>query len=208
MKPRIDFYTAAGPLAFVVGFIWIYLTMVWLKIPGWPGMVGMAAYYAVGGLACHERHNNATRGIKGLLLGVVLSWVAVSVWTSWYRGDPVAMGIAMGVIAMAVVLATKLRLGEEPPFIAMPQGFLGATIFFGLFNTYMLAGAVPPVTLFGWLEPLVIQGPAQPHVAGVLAVVSAIAGILLGLVHQNISLLFSAPKQAIGKDRARSVEGK
>ncbi|MFQ5936816.1 MAG: hypothetical protein ACE5LB_10445, partial [Acidiferrobacterales bacterium] len=58
---RIDFYTVAAPLAFIVGFVWVYLAMVFLKIPGWPAMVGMAGYYAVGGLACHERHDNASK---------------------------------------------------------------------------------------------------------------------------------------------------
>ena len=48
---RVDFYTVAAPLAFIVGFVWVYLTMVILKIPGWPAMVAMAGYYAVGGLA-------------------------------------------------------------------------------------------------------------------------------------------------------------
>lgn len=192
MKPRIDFYTAAAPIALIVGFVWVYLSMVWLKIPGWPAMVGMAGYYAVGGLACHENHANASRGLRALLLGVILSWIAVTVWTNWFRGDPVAMGIAMGVIAMLAVLATKMRLGQESPFIAMPQTFLGATIFFGLFNTYMMAGAVPENTLFGWLEPLVVQGAAQPHVAGVLATISAVVGILLGLIHQKVSLTLSS----------------
>ena len=39
---RVDFYTVAAPLAFVVGFVWVYLTMVILKIPAWPAMVAMA----------------------------------------------------------------------------------------------------------------------------------------------------------------------
>ena len=41
MRKGFDFYTVAGPLALAVGFIWVYLTMTVLKIPGWPGMVGM-----------------------------------------------------------------------------------------------------------------------------------------------------------------------
>ena len=97
---RIDFYTAAAPLAFIVGFVWVYLTMVVLKIPGWPAMVAMAGYYAVGGLACHERHDNASKSIKGLLLGAVVSWVGVFVWAMQYKGDPVAMGVVMGIVVV------------------------------------------------------------------------------------------------------------
>ena len=55
-KPGFDFYWAAALLAVPVGFGWVMLAMVVLKIPSWPAMVGMAGYYAVSGLACHERH--------------------------------------------------------------------------------------------------------------------------------------------------------
>ncbi len=82
---RLDFYTAAAPLAFVVGFAWVYLTMVILKIPAWPAMVAMAGYYAVGGLACHERHDNAAKSIKGLLLGSGVSWIGVFVWATQFK---------------------------------------------------------------------------------------------------------------------------
>ncbi len=40
MFKKLDFYTVAAPLALIVGFCWVYITMVYLKIPGWPGMVG------------------------------------------------------------------------------------------------------------------------------------------------------------------------
>ncbi len=43
MFKKLDFYSVAAPLALIVGFCWVYLTMVFLKIPGWPAMVGMAA---------------------------------------------------------------------------------------------------------------------------------------------------------------------
>jgi hypothetical protein len=76
----------------------------------------------------------------------------------------------------------------------MPQAFLGATIYFGLFNTFMIAKGVPPGLLFGSLQPLALMGPAQPHVAGVLAVLSAVVGVLLGLVHQNVSLSLAGAK--------------
>lgn len=185
---RPDFYTAAAPLAFLVGLAWVYLAMVVLGIPGWPSMVAMAGYYAVGGLACHERHANGPRAIRGLLLGVVASWIGVTIWTGAFLGNPVAMGVVMGAIALTAVLMTKLRLRGDFPFIAMPQAFLGATIYFGLFNTFMMAGMVPEELLFGWLEPLVIAGKAQPHVAGALGVLMALAGVLLGYVHQQASL--------------------
>lgn len=185
---RVDFYTVAAPLAFVVGFVWVYLTMVYLKIPGWPAMVAMAGYYAVGGLACHERHDNAAKSIKGLLLGAVLSWLGVFVWAAQFKGNPVAMGAVMGIVVLILVLITKWRVRGDYPFIAMPQAFLGATIFFGLFNAFMMAKGVPEATLFGWLQPLVLKGGVQPHVAGAVAVLSVVCGVLLGLVHQNVSL--------------------
>jgi hypothetical protein len=185
---RLDFYTAAAPLAFVVGFVWVYLTMVILKIPGWPAMVAMAGYYAVGGLACHERHDNASKSIKGLLLGAVVSWVGVFVWVAQFKGNPVAMGAVMGTVVLILVLMTKWRFQGDFQFIAMPQAFLGATIFFGLFNTFMMAKGVPEGLLFGWLQPLVLKGGVQPHVAGAVAVFSVVSGVLLGLVHQNVSL--------------------
>ncbi len=65
---------------------------------------------------------------------------------------------------------------------------LWATIFFGLFNAFMMAKGVPEATLFGWLQPLVLKGGVQPHVAGAVAVFSGVCGVLLGIVHQNISL--------------------
>jgi hypothetical protein len=68
MFKKLDFYTVAALLALIVGFCWVYITMVFLKIPGWPAMVGMAGYYAVGGLACHERCKSGPKSIKGLLL--------------------------------------------------------------------------------------------------------------------------------------------
>ena len=185
---RLDFYTVAAPLAFVVGFVWVYLTMVFLKIPGWPAMVAMAGYYAVGGLACHERHDNAAKSIKGLLLGAVLSWVGVFVWAMQFKGNPVAMGAVMGIVVLILVLMTKWRFLGDFQFIAMPQAFLGATIFFGLFNAFMMAKGVPEGLLFGWLQPLVLKGGVQPHVAGAVAVFSVVSGVLLGLVHQNVSL--------------------
>lgn len=188
MKTRYDFYTVAAPIAFVVGFAWVYASMVYLKIPGWPAMVGMAGYYAVGGMACHEKHRNASRSLKGLLLGAVVSWVAVAVWTASFKGNPLAMGLAMGVIVVIVVLATKIKLGEDYPFIAMPQAFLGATIFFGLFNTFMMAGGAPKGLAMGLLQSLAVKGAAQPHIAGAVAVGSCVIGVLMGIVHQNISL--------------------
>ncbi len=185
---RLDFYTVAAPLAFVVGFVWVYLTMVILKIPGWPAMVAMAGYYAVGGLACHERHDNASKSIKGLLLGAVVSWVGVFVWAAQFKGNPVAMGAVMGIVVLTLVLMTKWRFQGDFQFIAMPQAFLGATIFFGLFNSFMMAKGVPEGLLFGWLQPLVLKGGVQPHVAGAVAVFSVISGVLLGLIHQRASL--------------------
>ncbi|MCH8952905.1 MAG: DUF1097 domain-containing protein [Proteobacteria bacterium] len=185
---RPDFYTAAAPMAFIVGFGWVYLSMVFLKVPGWPAMVAMAGYYAVGGLACHERHDNAAKSLKGLLLGVVASWIGVAVWAAWFKGDPVAMAVVMGAVAATAVLMTKWRLMGDFQFIAMPQTFLGATIYFGLFSTFMMAGMVPGGLLFGALQPLVIQGKAQPHVAGALAVVLVLSGVLLGNLHQRASL--------------------
>ena len=194
MFKKLDFYTVAAPLALIVGFCWVYITMVYLKVPGWPAMVGMAGYYAVGGLACHERCNNGPKSIKGLLLGAVVSWIAVSIWTTGFKGDPVAMGLAMGIIVLILVLSTKWRFLGDYHFIAMPQAFLGATIYFGLFNTFMIAKGAPPGMLFGWLQPLGLTGPAQPHIAGVLAVLSVVSGVLLGLVHQNASLFFAGAK--------------
>ena len=105
-----------------------------------------------------------------------------------FKGNPVAMGLAMGIIVVILVLATKWRFLGDYQFIAMPQAFLGATIYFGLFNSFMMAKGAPPGLLFGSLQPLAIMGPAQPHIAGVLAVLSVVAGVLLGLVHQNVSL--------------------
>lgn len=197
MRKRFDFYTVAGPLALVVGFVWVYLTMTVFKIPGWPAMVGMAAYYAVGGLACHKRCDNGPLALKGLMLGVVASWIGVAIWTGNFRGNPVAMGLVMGIAAMIFVLATKVRFLGSHQFIAMPQAFLGATIFFGLFSTFMIAKGPPAGLLFGWLQPLAIEGPAQPHIAGVLAVVSVLAGVLLGLIHQNAALAFSGTGGAV-----------
>jgi hypothetical protein len=162
-----------------------------LKIPGWPGMVGMAAYYAVGGLDCHERHDNGPLAIKGLMLGVIASWIGVAIWTGNFRGNPVAMGLVMGIVAMIMVLATKLKFLGGRPFKAMPQAFFGATIFFGLFNTFMIAKGAPPGLLFGLLQPWALPGPAQPHIAGGLAIISVVAGVLLGFIHQNLSLAFS-----------------
>ncbi len=193
---RIDFYTAAAPLAFVVGFGWVYLAMVVLKIPGWPAMVAMAGYYAIGGLACHERHDNTAKSIKGLLLGSIVSWIAVAVWAAYFKGNPMAMGLVMGVIVVICVLMTKWRFWGDYQFIAMPQAFLGATIFFGLFNAFMMAKGVPEGLLFGWLQPLVLKGGAQPHVAGILAVLSVISGVILGFVHQNASLFVVRMTQA------------
>ncbi len=89
------------------------------------------------------------------------------------------------------MLMTEWRLMGDFQFIAMPQTFLGATIYFGLFNTFMMAGMVPGGLLFGALQSLAIQGKAQPHVAGALAVVLVICGVLLGYLHQRASLWLS-----------------
>ncbi len=94
----------------------------------------------------------------------------------------------MGVVVLILVLITKWRFQGDYPFVAMPQAFLGATIFFGLFNTFMMAKGVPEGLLFGWLQPLVLKGGVQPHVAGIVAVLSGVCGVLLGLIHQNLSL--------------------
>ena len=185
---KLDFYTTAAPLAFVVGFLWVYLCMAILKIPAWPAMVAMAGYYAVGGLACHERHDNASRSIKGLLLGSIASWLGVFVWTMSYKGSPLAMGVVMGLLVAVFVLITKWRFMGDRQFIAMPQTFLGATVYFGLFNSFMMAKGVPEGLLFDWLRPMVSAGGAQPHVAGALAVFSCVCGVLLGYIHQNASL--------------------
>ncbi len=98
------------------------------------------------------------------------------------------MGAVMGIVVLILVLITKWRFLGDYPFIAMPQAFLGATIVFGLFNTFMMAKGVPEGLLFGWLQPLVLKGGVQPHVAGAVAVFSGVCGVLLGLVHQNASL--------------------
>jgi hypothetical protein len=190
-KSGFDFYSAAALLAVFAGFGWVWLAMVVLKIPAWPAMVGMAGYYAVSGLACHQCQANFSRGLKGFLLGIGISWIGVWIWMLYFKGNPVAMGLVMGIAAALFVLATKWRFGEEQPFIAMPQSFLGATIFFGLFNTYMIAKGVPPGTLSGSLQSLVLPGPVQPHIAGVLAVISAVSGLGLGYVHQKLSLALS-----------------
>ena len=60
----------------------------------------------------------------------------------------------------------------------------------GLFNTFMMAKGVPDGLLFGALQSLVLKGGVQPHVAGVVAVLSVLAGVVLGFIHQNASLLF------------------
>jgi hypothetical protein len=185
---RPDFYTAAAPLAFLVGLGRVSLAMVVLKVPGWPAMVAMAGYYAVGGLACHERHLNGPRATKGLLLGVGASWIGVAIWTGAFPGNPLAMGVVMGAIAMTAVLMTKLRLMGDFQFIAMPQAFLGATIYFGLFNTFMMACVVPEALLFGVLDPIVMAGKVPPHVAGALGVLMALSGVVLGYVPQQASL--------------------
>ncbi len=52
----------------------------------------------------------------------------------------------------------------------------------------MMAKGVPEGLLFGWLQPLVLKGGVQPHVAGIVAVFSGVCGVVLGLVHQNVSL--------------------
>ena len=85
LQRKFEFCTIAGPLALIVGFVWVYLAMTILKIPGWPAMVGMAAHYAFGGLACHERCNIGSLAIKGLMLGVVLSWIGVAIWTGNFK---------------------------------------------------------------------------------------------------------------------------
>ncbi|MCH8347781.1 MAG: DUF1097 family protein [Proteobacteria bacterium] len=189
-----DFYTVASPLAFLVGLGWIYLAMVVLKIPGWPAMVGMAGYYAVGGLACHERHQNGSQALKGLFFGSLISWIGVALWASFFKGNPIAMGIVMGAAAAIFVLATKLKFLGQHHFKAMPQAFLGATIYFGLFNTFMMAKGVPENLLFGSLTAFQLPGPIQPHVSGILALISGAAGVILGYVHQNVSLRFVAGK--------------
>ena len=75
---------------------------------------------------------------------------------------------------------TEWRLMGDFQFIALPQEFLGATIYFGLFNTFMMAGMVPGGLLFGALHPVVIRDKAQPHVAGAPAAVLVICGVLFG----------------------------
>ena len=52
----------------------------------------------------------------------------------------------------------------------------------------MIAKGVPDGVLFGWVQSLVVKGGAQPTVAGVLAVFSVVAGVLLGFIHQHVSL--------------------
>ena len=52
----------------------------------------------------------------------------------------------------------------------------------------MMAKGVPGELLFCWLKPLVLKGGVPLHVAGTLALFSVIAGVLLGVVHHNISL--------------------
>ena len=185
---RPDFYSAAAPMAFVAGFGWVYLSVAFLKVPGWPAMVAMAGFYAIGGLACHECHDNTSKSVKGLLLGVVASWIGVAIWAAFFKGNPVAMGVVMGAVAMAAVLMTKWRLLGDFQFIAMPQAFLGATIYFGLFNVFAMAGKVPEGLLYGSLQPLIVMGKAQPHVAGALAVFSVLVGVSLGFLHQRASL--------------------
>ena len=183
-----DFYTAAAAMAFLAGFAWVYFSMVYLKVPGWPAMVAMAGYYAIGGLACHECHDNTAKSAKGLLLGVIASWIGVAIWTTSFKGDPVAMAVVMGGVAATAVLMTKWRLMGDFQFIAMPQAFLGATIYFGLFNTFAMAGKVPGTMLFGSLQPLVLEGKVQPHASGAMAVFLVICGVLLGYMHQRASL--------------------
>ena len=119
---KIDFYAAAAPLAFIVGFVWDYLSMVILKIPAWPAMAAMAGYYAIGRLACHERHKNAPISIKGLLLGAAVSWIGVFIWAVQFKGNPVVMGAVMGIAVVIFVLMTKWRFMGEYQFIAMPRG--------------------------------------------------------------------------------------
>jgi len=96
--------------------------------------------------------------------------------------------VVMGAVAATAVLMTKWRLMGDFQFIALPQAFLGATIYFGLFNTFMMAGMVPGGLLFGSLQPFDLEGKVQPHVAGALAVVLVICGVLLGYLHQRASL--------------------
>ena len=78
---------------------------------------------------------------------------------------------------------------------------LWATIFFGLFNAFMMAKGVPEAMLFGWLQPLVLKGGVQPHVAGAVAVFSVVSGVLLGLIHQRASLYIvriAEPSKGVG----------
>lgn len=42
--------------------------------------------------------------------------------------------------------------------------------------------------LFCWLKPVVLKGGVPPHVAGILALFSVIAGVLIDVVHHTISL--------------------
>ena len=188
MFKKLDFYSAAAPVALAVGFCWVYVAMVYLKIPGWPAMVGMAGYYAVGGLACHERRENGSKSIKGLLLGAIVSWIAVSVWTMSFKGNPVAMALAMGIIVVILVLATKWRFLGGYQFIAMPQAFLGATIYFGLFNSFMMAKGAPPGLLFGSLLRSVVA----------LSLVSLIDTIIVRpLLVPAIFLILSRGRRAV-----------
>ena len=186
---RFDFYTPAAIMAILCGGGWTYLAMAVLKIPVWPCFVAMAAFYAVGGIACHEKHDNFSKALKGLLLGGVLSWAGVFAWSIFAKGDPWAMAAVMGIAAAIMVIITKWRFMGDFHFIGMPQMFLGATIYFGLLNTFMASKGVGDSVLFGVLKPIVEAGGVQPHVAASLAGLSILAGILLGWSHQHASFL-------------------
>ena len=189
MLGRFDFYSAASCMALVCGVGWTYLAMAVLKIPVWPCFVAMAAFYAVGGNACHERHENFSKSLKGLLLGAVLSWAGVFAWSVFAQGNPWAMAMVMGIAAAIFVYITKWRFLGTFHFIAMPQAFLGATIYFGLLNTFMASKGVDDSVLFGVLKPIVETGGVQPHVAASLAGLSILAGTVLGWSHQHASFL-------------------
>jgi len=58
-------------MAFIARFGRAHLSMVLLKLPGWPAMVAMADCCGVGRHDDHDRHENGPRALKGSGIGAL-----------------------------------------------------------------------------------------------------------------------------------------
>jgi hypothetical protein len=151
---------ALFPLALSVGLlagIWAFVSPS-LGVLTWPAFIGWAFFFVAGG-----EIKTIPKAALPLASGVLLAWVAVLAGSQ--------MGSAGIPVAVAIVAAVMVLMGNYALFAVIPAQFVGAAVFFGagadLLATLISLAAGILIGIVSVTLPALVPGRAKaPAAAG------------------------------------------